>query len=511
MPAEHRLKWADFLDLRVEPDATIPLFRQVYLCLRTAIIGQSLAPGSRLPSTRELARKLGVSRTSVLSAYDQLLAEGYVEGRAGSGTYVSSDLPEPVITLGADAEAANDAARARRLLSTYGERCRAYVPAKVSLETIPFITGRTSIDAQTVEAWRAISSRRLRTADPMDYGYSDPFGLPALRREIAEYLRAARAVRCEPEQILIVSGAQQAIDLSLRVLLNPGDAAWVEDPCYPATRAALQALGARIVPVPVDDAGIVVAQGIEAEADARLAYVTPSHQYPSGAAMSMARRLELLEWARSRGAWIIEDDYDSEFRYAGRPLASLQGLLQNECVIYVGTLSKVLFPGVRVGFAVVPRDLTDAFAGARFLADRFPSTLQQAVVADFLREGFLTSHIRRMRQRYREARDFTVEAVSQCLGPHVDVETPECGMQLVAYLAEGLSDTAVVEAAQSQGVVVRPVSPMYIAAPPRQGVLLGFTGFSLPSLQIATERLANVIERTARGRRAAPPVQTAPR
>jgi len=501
MPSEHRLKWADFLDLRVEANASIALFRQIYLCLRNAIIGQALAPGSRLPSTRELAKKLGVSRTSVLTAYDQLLAEGYVEGKAGSGTYVSSDLPEPLVTAGADGEATSDAAQARRRLSAYGTRCREYVPAKVSLDTIPFITGRTSVDLQTVDAWRGISSRRLRKPDLIDYGYSDPFGLPALRREIAEYLRAARAVRCEPEQILIVSGAQQAIDLSLRVLLNPGDAAWVEDPCYPATRAALHALGARLVPVPVDESGLVVGKGIEAEPDARLAYVTPSHQYPSGAAMSMARRLELLAWARSRGAWIIEDDYDSEFRYAGRPLASLQGLLQNECVIYVGTLSKVLFPGIRVGFAVVPRDLMDAFAGARFLADRFASTLQQAAVADFLREGFLTSHIRRMRQRYREARDFTMQAVSRCLGPCVSMATPECGMQLVAYLEQGLSDTAVSEEAQRHGVVVRPVSSMYLEAPARQGLLLGFTGFSLPSLQIATERLANAVERTAKGRR----------
>ena len=498
MPAGSRLKWADFLDLRVEADSSIPLFRKVYLCLRHAIVTHAVSAGSRLPSTRELATKLGVSRTSVLAAYDQLLAEGYVEGKAGSGTYVSRDLPEPVVTLGPDAEAAaNAAAEVRRRLSNYGAACRQYVPAKVSLETIPFITGRTSVDLQTTEAWRAISSRKLRRADLIDYGYSDPFGLPALRREIAEYLRAARAVRCEPEQILIVSGAQQAIDLSLRVLLNPGDAAWIEDPCYPATRAALQVLGAKLVPVPVDESGIVVSKGIEDGPDARLAYVTPSHQYPTGAAMSMSRRLELLAWARSRGAWIIEDDYDSEFRYAGRPLASLQGLLQNECVIYVGTLSKVLFPGIRVGFAVVPRDLMDAFAGARFLADRHPSTLQQAVVADFLREGFLTSHIRRMRQRYREARDFTVDVLSNCLGRHAELETPDCGMQLVTYFGAGLSDLAVAEAAQRHGVVVRPVSPMYLAAPPRSGLLLGFTGFGLPSLQIAAERLSQAMSRTA--------------
>ena len=414
--------------------------------------------------------------------------------------------------LGPQDEAAADAAaEVRRKLSAYGARCREYVPARVSLQTIPFITGRTSVDVQTVEAWRAISSRRLRKADPIDYGYSDPFGLPALRAEIAEYLRAARAVRCEPEQILIVSGAQQAIDLSFRVLLNPGDAAGVEDPCYPATRAALQALGAKIVPVPVDESGIVVAKGVATDPDARLAYVTPSHQYPSGAAMSMARRLELLAWARNRGAWIIEDDYDSEFRYAGRPLASLQGLLQNECVIYVGTLSKVLFPGIRVGFAVIPRDLMDAFAGARFLADRHPSTLQQAIVADFLKQGFLTSHIRRMRQRYREARDFTVEVLTHCLGARAVPATPECGMQLVAYLESGLSDVAVAQAAQAHGVMVRPVSPMYLEAPPRSGLLLGFTGFDLPSLQVATERLAYAVERTAREQREETAAQTAPR
>ncbi|HJP67845.1 MAG TPA: PLP-dependent aminotransferase family protein, partial [Sphingomicrobium sp.] len=258
-------------------------------------------------------------------------------------------------------------------------------------------------------------------------------------------------------------------------------------------REALGAVGAKLISVPVDENGIMVNAGIATEPGARAAYVTPSHQYPTGAVLSMRRRLELLAWARDHDAWIIEDDYDSEFRYVGRPLASLQGIDNDSRVIYVGTLSKMLFPGIRIGFAVVPRDLVDVFTAAKFVTDRQPPTLQQAMVTDFMKHGYLTGHIRRMRQRYREARDVVVKAITKHMGDLVDIEVPECGIQLVVHFKLRISDVEVARQARLRGIVVKPVSPLYLNVPPRQGLLIGFSGFDLLELRAATGRLSEVV------------------
>jgi GntR family transcriptional regulator / MocR family aminotransferase len=305
-------------------------------------------------------------------------------------------------------------------------------------------------------------------------------------------------VRCEPEQIVIVSGAQQALDLSLRALINPGDAVWIEDPGYLGARYALDAIGARLIPVPVDENGLMVSAGIRLQANARAAYITPSHQYPTGAVMPMRRRLEVLAWAQEHDAWIIEDDYDSEFRYVGRPLASLQGIDKDSRVIYVGTLSKMLFPGVRIGFAVVPMDLVDVFTGAKFITDRQPPSLQQAMVTDFMRSGFLTSHIRRMRAKYREARDVVVKAVTQHMGDLIEIEVPECGIQLMMHFKHDISDLEVAKNARTEGIVVKPLSTLYLNAPARQGLLLGYSGFELRKLRAASLQLSEVVRSAVR-------------
>lgn len=497
--SDARLKWVDLLDLSLDRSGEQPLFQQVYLLLRGAIVAHALAPGTRLPSTRSLADRLAVSRTSVLAAYEQLLAEGYAVGHARSGTFVSEDVPPAIVEAPATRDAVDPAAR--QIRSSSGIRYSALGATVGATDIVPFTAGCCSIDAATVEAWRRIGSREMRRLDPLNLSYADPLGEPALRREVAEYLRASRAVVCDPDQIVIVSGAQQAIDLSIRILLDPGDPVWIEDPGYHATRAALIAAGARIVPVPVDEAGLVVGAGIAAEPKAKAAYITPSHQYPTGSVMSMARRLELLAWAAESGGWIIEDDYDSEFRYVGRPLASLQGLDRNRSVIYVGTLSKVLFPGIRLGFAVVPKPLVDGFRGARFLTDRHPPVLQQLMAAEFMRQGLLASHIRRMRQLYREARDVVVEAISRQMGDLVDVEVPECGIQLVVRFREPISDVAVAEAARRAGIVVKPVSPHYVEAAPRHGLVLGYSGFDLHRLRAGVSELARATRSVATARR----------
>lgn len=486
-----RSRWADFLDIAIEQDSETPLLQQIYLGLRKAILLKNLAPGSRLPSTRQLANRLAVSRTSVLSAYDRLLAEGYIEGRTGSGTYVSSDVSESVVTP--SVAVGEQPAAPTRGLSEAGLRYRETARALHPAEHVPFSPGCCSVDAITIEAWRRVGSRQLRTLDRVNLSYANPIGEIALRTEVAQYLRAARAVRCEPEQVIIVSGAQQAIDLCLRVLIDPGAPVWVEDPGYHGARSALNGIGARIVPVPVDDSGLMVSAGMAIEPNAKAAYVTPSHQYPTGVVMSMRRRLDILAWARDQGAWIIEDDYDSEFRYVGRPLASLQGIDDGARVIYVGTLSKMLFPGARIGFAVVPRDLVDVFAGAKFVTDRQPATLLQAMVTDFIRQGFLSGHIRRMRQHYREARDVVVEAITRHMGDLVDVEVPECGIQLVVHFKKPISDVEVARQARLQGIVVKPVSEQYIQVQPRQGLLLGYAGFDLHKLRMSVEKLAHIV------------------
>jgi GntR family transcriptional regulator/MocR family aminotransferase len=304
-------------------------------------------------------------------------------------------------------------------------------------------------------------------------------------------------VRCDPAQIIVTAGTQQAIDLVMRVLLPAGSEVWIEDPGYPLTREALSAAGVKVRPVRVDAQGLDVAAGRAAAPRSRAAFVTPSHQFPTGVVLTMARRLELIAWARASGAWIVEDDYASEFRYGGRPLAALQGLDNAERTIYVGTLNKALFPGLRTGYLVVPEVLLRRFVTARYLMDRQPPGLQQEVLAAFIGDGHLASHIRRMRSLYRDQRDRLVEALRRRAGDLLAVDPPDQGMHLVAYLRQGLADTAVERAALEEGVVVRALSRLYLRGRPRQGLLLGFSGYPAASIGPAVGRLAKALRRVA--------------
>lgn len=482
------MSWADIYPWR-GPQAGEPVIRQIYDQVRGAIMESALKPGERLPSSRDFARRLGVARASVVAAYDLLLAEGYAVGRPGSGTYVSGDL-SGVAELKPAAPSAHGPAR---LPARVRELDEAALPTPQAEQRL-FTTGRTLLDARAMDAWSRSARRALRHLDPIHFGYSDPRGDLALRAAISDYLRAARGVICEPDQVIVTAGAQHAVDIAARVLLKDGDRVWMEDPGYPATRHALAAMGADIFHAPVDRHGIVVAAGVEAAPDARVAFVTPSHQYPLGMTLSMGRRMELLAWARAAGAWIVEDDYASEFRYSGPPLESLQGLDGGERVIYVGTLNKALFPGLRMGYLVAPKPIATALANARQLMDRQPPTLTQAIVLDFIGEGHFAAHIRRRRLAYKAQRDALAGALEVQLGHMLDVDVPDQGMTLIAYLKGNVSDLEVEAAAADGGISVRAISRLYRQAPPRQGLMLGFSGFPERMMAPGVARLARALE-----------------
>lgn len=478
--------------IALDRSSAYPLHRQLYDALREAILSRRFKADARLPSTRSLARELRVSRNTVMVAFEQLLAEGYLEGKVGSGTYVAHSLPDDLLRARsqktkaiAQARGRNLSERGRLLASTAAavmrdeSRARAFQPGVPDIESFPF------------QLWARMISRRWRTPQPRLLGYGYPAGYEPLREVIAEYLCSARAARCAPGQVIIVSGAQQAIDLASRALLDPGDGVWMEDPCYKGARGAFAGALARLVAVPVDDEGISVAAGRRLCPNARLAYVTPSRQYPLGMTMSLARRLELLAWAREAGAWIVEDDYDSEYRYAGRPLAALQGLDTEGRVIYIGTFSRVLFPSLRLGYMVVPVDLVEAFTSARAFAAYHSPLVEQDALAEFISDGHFARHIRRMRALCQRRQEVLIESASRGLEGLLDVKPSEAGMHVIGWLPEGIDDWAASQCAAKHGVDAPPLSFYCIEAKLRGGLLLGYTGITEREIRAGARRLAS--------------------
>src|SRR5436309_10489439 len=423
----------------VSLDGRERLADQVYRSIRRAILGGALRPGGRLPPTRALAGEVGVARNTVLLAYEQLLAEGYAVGRVGSGTYVAASLPDTPLASAAPPEtAAGPASIAPRALSAFGRHLLR--DGAVSAFPVParpvrydFRYGLPALDGKAVDLWRRLGRRRLGPRAPASLGYGPPEGHLPLRQALADYLPRARGVQCRPEQIVVVNGSQQALDLAARVLLDPGDSVVVEEPHYLGARRAFLAAGASLVPVPVDADGLDPARLPRPAGHVRLAYVTPSHQFPTGAVLSLPRRLALLAWARRAGAWVIEDDYDSEYRYEGRPIEALQGLDQGARVLYVGTLSKVLFPALRLGYLVLPEPLVPPFVRAKALTDRHTPTFEQEVLADLIGEGHFERHLRRTRTRNAAGRAALLDALGGYLGNRVEVGGANAGVHVVAW------------------------------------------------------------------------------
>jgi len=485
----------------LNPAASVPLYDQLYAALRDAILEGRLRPGSKLPSTRDLCDQLALSRNTVLEAYAQLRAEGYVRAQVGSGTYVTRELPDRLLNTRATSAADTNAGVSARI-SARGQAIvdSEPVPVRPWSRLEPFYPGIPAYELLPLRTWRRLLDRHLSPS--RSYGlfqYAATEGLPQLREAIADYLVTSRGVICTPEQVIVVSGSQQAVDLTARVLLDPGDVVWMEDPGWHGARSAFLAAGARMVPVPIDDDGFSLATAERREANARLAHVTPSHQFPLGPTMGLVRRLELLDWAFNSSTWILEDDYDSEFRYSGPPLTALQGLDTKDRVIYTGTFSKVLFPALRLGYMVVPEGLVDAFRAAHALANRHSASVDQAVLADFLSEGHFARHLRRVRAAYAERQECMVDRLHAHLPDVLEVSPDPAGMHLVAWLPDGVDDVAVAEACAEAGVSTPPLSYYSLEPPKRGALMLGYTGISVTQLKVAVRHRLEPALRKALG------------
>jgi GntR family transcriptional regulator / MocR family aminotransferase len=470
-----------------------PLQNQIYDGYRAAIVERRLRSGQRVPSTRVLATELGVSRIPVLNAYAQLLAEGYLESRIGSGTVVSRSLPEQ-LGVSKPSRAHVTATRSRpRPISKSAANLHAIGNIPWALHQGAFGVGQIAFDAFPSRLWSRLVVRHSRNSPTSDLHYGQAMGLRDLREAIANYLGTARGVRCDAQQIMIVSGSQQALEISARVLLDPGSRVWIEEPGYQLARHVLAMNGAQMIPVPVDEEGLDVAAGIERYRYARAASVTPSHQYPLGVTMSAARRFQLLEWAETSGSWIFEDDYDSEYRYESRPIASLQGLDSNSRVIYIGTFSKVLFPSLRLGYVVIPTDLVDHFVAVRRAMDLGPATFLQSVLADFIREGHFSRHIRRMRILYAERRNVLVKCLKQEFGSSVQVRGGEAGMHLVITFSKRIPDRELTRIAAHQNLWLLPLSTCYFGKPVSDGLIIGFGSTPVEEIPKGVRKLRNLI------------------
>jgi len=462
-----------------------PRHRRLYLAMRAAILDSRLGPGARLPATRALAQALDLGRNTVTAAYDQLLAEGYVTARTGAGTFVTEDLPD---TFHDAAPTATARARHRppppsRLVRRLGPR----EEAGAAIDR-PFRAAIPDIRAFPWATWSRILGRRWRRPGPLALP-SDPFGLPALREAIAAYLRTSRATACHADQVVVTAGAQQALDLAARLVLDSGDRVAVEDPGFPGADATLAAAGARLLPVPVDGDGL---DHVALPGGCRAVLVTPSRNYPLGITMTLARRLALLDWARVNDAWIIEDDYDSEFRFDGRPVAALQGLDEDGRVLYAGTFVRAMFPALRLGYLVVPDGLIDAARALRRGMDGGTSTVPQAAMADFLGEGHFASHLRAMRRLYQGRHDALHDFLNRELAGALTPVPADGGMHVTALLAPDLSDQALCTALDQAGVSATALSPYYRHRP-QPGLILGFAGWPEDRLRAAGDRLAGVV------------------
>jgi GntR family transcriptional regulator / MocR family aminotransferase len=476
-------------------DAGIPAYRVLYQSIRSQILEGGLRPGARLPATRDLGRQYQLSRGTIVNAFELLKSEGYLEGSVGSGTYVSKVLPDELLRVRMDDPRENDReARIkpgpRRRVSEYAKRIRLF-----SFESRPvraFRANLPALDLFPTTLWAQITNRRLRKVSTNLLSGCDPMGYRPLREAVASYLGTSRGVHCVPEQIAIVSGVQEALDLAARLLLNPGDRVCMENPGYVGAGFVFQAMGAKLSFMSLDDEGIEL--HAPAIRGARLVYVTPGHQFPLGISMSLPRRLQLLEWARRSGALIFEDDYDSEYRYSGRPVPALQGLDRNGSVLFAGSFSKVLFPSLRLGYLVIPEGLVNYFAAAKSITTRHAQLLDQAALCDFIADGHFARHLRRMRSVYAERLSILLESGRETLDGLLDISSVEAGLQTVGWLRGGITGKSAARAAAARNVDTIPLSLYTHGKTVREGLQLGFAAVDAREIKRGVKELARALE-----------------
>ncbi|MBX2829718.1 MAG: PLP-dependent aminotransferase family protein [Rhodospirillales bacterium] len=483
---------------------SVTAYRRLYHGIRAAILDGRLHPGERLPASRDLAKSLGISRNTVVTSFDLLTSEGYLETRVGAGSFVARSLPDRDMHADPDnkpatSKTANDrplrlSQSVKRMLE-YQRRFPRFRVAR------PFNPATPDLDGFPFDLWARLLRRSWRAPDIDLTIPDDPLGLPLLRNEIAKWLRQSRGVNCHSDQIMVVSGAQQALDLIARALVDPGDIIATEDPGYEGIRGVLASSGAAVHPIPVDEEGLSVDGLAKTQSPARIVVTTPSRNYPLGTTLSLARRLSLLQWVTSNDAWIVEDDYDSEYRYDGPPLSSLQGLDDDNRVIYVGTFSRVMFPGIRLGYLVLPPTLIPAFRGMRGFADGVPAPTAQAALGAFFAEGHFGSHVRKMRLRYGERRAHLKALISKTAGDSLSVMPSDGGLHLCARLIAGHDDIALQEKMVKAGLDCRALSSYYHDKSPKnrsnlpQGLVLGFAGWNKNALSESFSELVGILHR----------------
>src|SRR5579863_8293706 len=481
------------LNLR-EPKPGLPLYRWLYDELRAAILSGRLHPGARLPATRDLAAQYGISRPTIVTAFEQLRSEGYVEGKVGSGTYVSKTLPDDLLQA---PPAKSEAGTRRRSipLSAYARRLRPLARSE-SRPARAFRASQPALDAFPTSLWAQVAARRLRRVSTKLLAGGEALGYRPLREAVAEYLNTSRGVKCTADQVLIISGVQQALDRTAHLLLDPGDPVWMEEPGYPGAAVVFRAVGARICPVPVDSEGLNLDAGRRRwpQQRPRLVYATPAHQFPLGVTMSLRRRLSLLEWARRSRTIIFEDDYDSEYRYSGRPIPALQGLDRAAVVIFAGSFTDVLFPALRLAYLVVPADMVDIFAAAESVSTHHPPLIDQAILCDFIVEGHFARHVRRMRELYAERLGVLLDVARERLRGLLEISDVEAGLRTVGWLRRGISAERVAKAAAERDVEVVPLGRYAYGRTRPNGLVLGFAAVDGRELNRGVEELAKVLK-----------------
>lgn len=472
---------AEFGFLRLDGRRKAPLFRQLYEQLRLAVLQGRLNANDRIPSSRDLVNQLGVSRTTVVTAIDLLIGEGYLQTIQGKGTFVCSEIPDEVLLPeGVDEFSAPRDIGTENQLSEFGLAAAGFnrMPWATGAP-VPFCPGEPALDEFPIEVWSRIVRRVWKSLALTDLSYGEPAGYMPLRSQIADYLSVHRGVNCDASQVMIVHGTQQAVDIIARITLNPGDQVLFENPGYLSARSALEQRGAKIVPMPVDDDGARVREATSQFPGARLAYVTPSHQFPLGVTLPIERRMELIKWAEEHGALILEDDYDSEYRYSGRPLPCLQGLDRSARTIYVGSFSKVVFPALGLGYAIVPKPMISAFENTLKLTSRPGSQTDQIVLSEFIREGHFIRHLRKMRRTHAYRREIFVANLEKYLGDKLTLVGGAAGLHCTTLLrAKSKPDTAVASRLAGIGIIARPLSSYFTdtteRAQRKNGLVFGF-------------------------------------